>query len=294
MPQGIYFLVHDEIKGPEIKSSYFTSSVTLPKEFISKLYMSHAGLDSSSLIEIKFDRYKSVSCYTGSLDRRSEKEGILGILFEENEQSSNIDLFLRRNLLEISNRQEDRVIEEIYKQQLVNFLEIAKIFETVEFEDIPEIFIITGNEEFKSCLLNIGDGEVSTSDMIDIYKDITERNEITQYHYVKLNIELSNNTYLILKVSKPIQEIDKIISTIKPYLEDFFFYSLEILALFLIPSLIRIVPFSPKIAKKYVDKFKSILQNLQKSKNYGQEFNTIISYLKKGDLYLSPLTKNLD
>lgn len=294
MPQGIFFLVHDEIKGPEIKSSYFTSSMTLPQEFISKLYMSHAGLDSSSLIEIKFDRYKSVSCYTGNLDRRSEKEGILGILFEENEQSNNIDLFLRRNLLEISNRQEDRVIEEIYKLQLINFLEIAKVFETVEFEDIPEIFIITGNEEFKSCLLNIGDGEVSTSDMIDIYKDITERNEITQYHYVKLNIALSNNTYLILKVSKPIQVIDKIISTIKPYLEDFFFYSLEILALFLIPSLIRIVPFSPKIAKKYVDKFKSILQNLKKSENYGHEFNNIISYLIKGDLYLTPLSKNLD
>ena len=142
--------------------------------------------------------------------------------------------------------------------------------------------------------MNIGDGEVSTSDMIDIYKDITEGNEITQYHYVKLNIALSNNTYLILKVNKPIQALDKIISTIKPYLEDYFFHSLEILALFLIPSLIRIVPFSPKVAKKYVDKFKSILQNLQKSKNYGQEFKTIISYLKKGDLYLTPLSKNLD
>ena len=294
MPKGIFFLVHDEIKGPEIKSSYFTSPLTLPQEFISKLYMSHAGLHSSSLIEIKFDRYRSVSCYTGNLDRRSEKEGILGILLEENEQSSNIDLFLRRNLLEISNRQEDQVIEEIYSQQLLNFLEIANAFEKVEFEDIPEILIITGNEEFKSCLLKIGDGEVSTSDMIEIYKDITERNLITQYHYVKLNIELLNNTYFILKVSKPIQDIDKIISTIKPYLEKFFFYSFEILALFLIPSLIRTVPFTPKIAKKYFDKFKSILQNLKKSENYGLEFNNIISYLIKGDLYLSPLSKNLD
>ena len=292
MPKGIFFLVHDEIKGPEIKSSYFPSPITLPQEFISKLYMSHAGLDSSSLIEIKFDQYKSISCYTGSLDRRSEKEGILGILLEENEKSNNIDLFLRRNLLEISNRQENQVIEDIYSHQLLNFLEISNKFEKVEFEDIPEIFIITGNEEFKSCLLNIGDGEVSTSDMIQIYKDITERNLITDYHYVKLNIKLPNDTYLILKVSKHIQEINKIFSIIKPYIEDFFFFSLEILALFLIPSLIRIVPFSPKIAKKYVDKFKSILQNLQKSENYANEFKVIISDLIKGELYLTPISTN--
>lgn len=289
MPKGIFFLIHDEIKGPEIKCSYFTGPMTLPQEFISKLYMSHAGFESSSLIEIKYDRYKSVSCYTGNLDRRSQKEGILGIIFEENEEYSNLDLFLRRNLFEASNKQDDQTMEEIFSYKLLSFLQVVSIFERVEIEDIPEIFILTGNEEFKSCLLKIGEGKVTTSEMAEIYKIITEKQVIAQYRYVKLNSELLNNAYLILKLTKPLQEIDKIISTIKPYIDNFFYYSLEILALFFIPSLIRIVPFKPKLAKKYFDKFKSILQNLQKSENYGHEFNNIVSYLIKGDIYLSPI-----
>jgi len=289
MPKGIFFLIHDEIKGPEIKCSYFTGPMTLPQEFISKLYMSHAGYESYYLIEIKYDRYKSVSCYTGNLDRRSQKEGILGIIFEENEEYNNLDLFLRRNLFEASNKQDDQTMEEIFSYRLLSFLHIVSIFERVEIEDIPEIFILTGNEEFKSCLLKIGEGKVNTSEMAEIYKNITEKQVITQYRYVKLKSELLNNVYLILKLTKPLQEIDKIISTIKPYIDNFFYYSLEILALFLIPSLIRIVPFKPKLAKKYFDKFKSILQNLQKSENYGHEFNNIVSYLIKGDIYLSPI-----
>jgi len=289
MPKGIFFLIHDEIKGPEIKCSYFTGPMTLPQEFISKLYMSHAGFESSSLIEIKYDRYKSVSCYTGNLDRRSQKEGILGIIFEENEEYNNLDLFLRRNLFEASNKQDDQTMEEIFSYKLLSFLQVVSIFERVEIEDIPEIFILTGNEEFKSCLLKIGEGKVTTSEMAEIYKIITEKQVIAQYRYVKLNSELLNNAYLILKLTKPLQEIDKIISTIKPYIDNFFYYSLEILALFFIPSLIRIVPFKPKLAKKYFDKFKSILQNLQKSENYGHEFNNIVSYLIKGDIYLSPI-----
>ena len=74
------------------------------------------------IIEIKFDRYKSVSCFTGNLDRRSQKEGILGIIFEENEVFGNLDLFLIRNLNYISNNQNDQVMEEIYTHKFLRFL----------------------------------------------------------------------------------------------------------------------------------------------------------------------------
>ena len=289
MPKGIFFIAHDEIKGPEIKCSYFTSPLTLPQEFISNLYMSHAGLESSSLIEIKFDQYKSVSCFTGNLDRRSQKEGILGIIFEENEAYGNLDLFLRRNIFDASKSQDNQTMEELYSFKLPNFLEIVCIFEEVEIEDIPEIFILTGDEEYKSCLLRIGEKNISPSEMAEIYKMITEKKTIPQYHYVELKSELGNNVYLIFKVNNPIREIDKILSTIKPYLESFFYYSLEILALFLIPSIIRIVPYKPKLGKKYFDKYKSILQNLQKSEKYQHEFNKVISYLIKGDICISPI-----
>ena len=58
MPKGIFLLIHDELKGPQIKSSYYTSPMSLPQEFISKLYMSHAGFKSSSHMEIKLGRSK--------------------------------------------------------------------------------------------------------------------------------------------------------------------------------------------------------------------------------------------
>ena len=291
MPKGIFFLIHDEIKGPEIKCSYFTESITLPQEFISKLYMSHAGFESSSLIEIKFDRYKSVSCFTGNLDRRSQKEGILGVIFEENEAFGNLDLFLMRNLNYISNNQNNQIMEEIYTNRLLSFLELLKTLEKVEIEDIPEIFIITGEMEYNSCLLKIGEKKVSNAEITEIYKKIMEKQKISQYYYTKLNVEQLKNLFLMFKINKPIQDFNKIISIIKPYLEKFFYYSLELLFLFLFPSVVRIVPFTPKIAKKYKDKNESILNNLQKSENYSQEFNNLISALINGDIYISPIIK---
>ncbi len=291
MPKGIFFLIHDEIKGPEIKCSYFTGPINLPQEFISKLYMSHAGFESSSLIEIKFDRYKSVSCFTGNLDRRSQKEGILGVIFEENEVYSNLDLFLMRNLDYISNNQNDQIMKEIYNNRLLSFLELIKTLEKVEIEDIPEIFIITGESEYKSCLLKIGEKKVSNTEMTEIYKKTMEEQKISQYYYTKLNVDQLNNIFLIFKTNRPIQDFNKVISIITPYTERFFYYSLELLFLFLLPSVIRIVPYTPKIAKKYKDKNESILKNLQNSDNYSQGFNNLISELIKGDIYISPLLK---
>ena len=37
MPIGIFLVVHDEIKGPQMKTSYFETPIDLPQEFISKL-----------------------------------------------------------------------------------------------------------------------------------------------------------------------------------------------------------------------------------------------------------------
>ncbi len=291
MPKGIFFLIHDDIKGPEIKCSYFTGPITIPREFISKLYMSHAGFESSSLIEIKFDRYKTVSCFTGNLDRRSQKEGILGVIFEENEVYGNLDLFLMRNLDYASNNQNDQIMKEIYTHRLLSFLELLKTLEKVEIEDIPEIFIMAGESEYKSCLLKIGEKKVSNAEMTEIYKKTMEKQKISQYYYTKLDVEQLNNIFLMFKTNRSIQDFNKIISTIKPYTERFFYYSVELLFLFLFPSIVRIVPYNPKIAKKYINKNESILKNLQNSENYSQEFNNLISDLIDGDIYISPLLK---
>lgn len=285
----MFLLIHDEIRGPEIKCSFFKTPVSLMKEFTSKLYISHAGFDSSSHIEIKFENYRSVSCFTGNLDRRSQKEGILGIIFEENEEFHNLDLFLQRNLYHAIDKPSNQTMEDIFSNKLLNYLELNKLFEKVEIEGIPELYLINGNSEYKYNLLKIGESSISIPEMADLYQKTMNKQVIPQYHYGKLNLGGVDNTFLVLKSDEPTKTMKILITTIKSYLEKFYYYSLEILALLLLPSIIKIVPVKIEFSKNYSDKTKSFLQSLQKSKNYQKEFNTVISDLIEGNIYISPL-----
>lgn len=285
----MFLLIHDEIRGPEIKCSFFKTPVSLMKEFTSKLYISHAGFDSSSHIEIKFENYRSVSCFTGNLDRRSQKEGILGIIFEENEEFHNLDLFLQRNLYHAIDKPSNQTMEDIFSNKLLNYLELNKLFEKVEIEGIPELYLINGNSEYKYNLLKIGESSISIPEMADLYQKTMNKQVIPQYHYGKLNLGGVDNTFLVLKSDEPTKTMKILITTIKSYLEKFYYYSLEILALLLLPSIIKIVPVKTEFSKNYSDKTKSFLQSQQKSKNYQKEFNTVISDLIEGNIYISPL-----
>ncbi|MFX1432127.1 MAG: hypothetical protein ACFFCY_18310 [Promethearchaeota archaeon] len=289
MPQGVFLLIHDEIKGPEIKCSFYKNPVNLNKEFISKLYMSHAGFDSSSHIEIKFENYRSISCFTGNLDRRSQKEGILGIIFEENEEFDNLDLFLQRNLYYAIDNPSNETMQEIFSNKLVNYLKLNSLFQRVEIEDIPELYIINGNNDYKYSLLKIGETNISITEMADLYQKIMHRQIIPQYHYEQLKLGGLNNTFLVIKSDVHTETIKMLITTIKSYLEKFFYYSLEILTLMLLPSVIKIIPTKTEYLKKYSDKTKSFLQSLQKSENYQEEFKNIISNIINGNISISPL-----
>ena len=289
MPRGLFLLIHDEIMGPEIKCSFYKNPVKLDKEFVSKLYMSHAGFDSFSHLEIKFENYRSVSCFTGNLDRRSQKEGILCIIFEENEEFSNLDLFLQRNLNYAIDNPSNQTMQDIFSNSLLNYLELTALFEKVEIESIPELYLISGKSEYKYNLLKIGESSISIPEMADLYQKIMNKKTIPQYHYGKLNLGGINNTFLVLKSEEPTKIINMLITTIKSYLEVFYYYSLEILALLVLPSIIKIVPVKTALSKKYSGKTKSFLQSLQKSKNYHKEFNTVISNLIEGNIHISPL-----
>ena len=289
MPRGIFLVIHDEIMGPQIKCSYYTKPMALSKEFISKLYMSHAGFDSSSHIEIKFDDFKSISCFTGNLDRRSQKEGILGVLFEEEEEYDNLDPFLQRSLYKIIENPTNETIKTIFMQDLLNYLKLSDIFNRVNMEGIQEIYIINGNEEFKSYFMKISEKNVSRLEMADLYNQINETQKIPQYQYVKLNIESDNNIFLVIKGNCESKFKEKILQVIKPYLERSLEHCLEILVLSLIPSIIKITSLNQSISKDDLGKNKSILQRLQQSKNYYEEFNRIVSDLIRGELYLIPI-----
>ena len=288
MPRGMFLVIHDEVMGPEVKCSYFTEPINLPKEFVSKLYMSHAGFESSSHIEIKFENFRSVSCFTGNLDRRSQREGILGIIFEEKEEFDNLDPFLHRNLYKVIDNPSNEVLQTIYNQKLLNYLELTTLFQKVELEGIQEIFIILGNEDYKSILLKISDSNVSILEMTELYKKMVKNQKIPRYQYIRLNQDSENNTYLVLKVGGDNKSDDEIIEVIKSYLEKSLDYCLEIIILLLVPSVIRISPFMPSISKEKGDKYKTVLQSLQQSNNYYDMFNKIISDLIRGDLYIIP------
>ena len=288
MPKGIFLLIHDEIRGPKIKCSYYTSPFSLPQEFISKLYMSHAGFKSSAHLEIKFSHYRSISCFTGNLDRTTQKEGILGILFEENENFDNLDLFLQRNLYQAINKPDDQMMEAIFSDKLQKYLKLIEFLEKVEIEHVPDLFIITGEDKYKSCLLKIGEKQISNSEMTEIYQKIMKTQEIPLYYYAKLDLKGNDNTFLIFKAARPNPNIEKILKSLKPYLEKFYYYSLEILTLFLFPSLIKMKPLKSGITKEIFDEKKSLLQKLKNSENYSKEFKSYISKLIKGSFYISP------
>ncbi len=288
MPKGIFLLIHDEIRGPKIKCSYYTSPFSLPQEFVSKLYMSHAGFKSSSHLEIKLSHYRSISCFTGNLDRTTQKEGILGILFEESENFDNLDLFLQRNLYQAINNPDNQMMEVIFSDKLQNYLKLIDFLEKVEIEDVLDLFIITGGDAYKSCLLKIGEKQVSNSEMNDIYQKIMKTQEIPLYYYVKLDLKSNDNTFLITKAARSNPNLEKILKSLKPYLEKFYYYSLEILTLFLFPSVIKMKPLKSGITKEIFDEKKSLLQNLKNSENYSKEFNNYLSKLIKGSFYISP------
>ncbi|MFX1288392.1 MAG: hypothetical protein ACFFFY_07510 [Promethearchaeota archaeon] len=289
MPRGMFLVVHDEIMGPQIKCFYYTKPVNLSKEFISKLYMSHAGFESSSHIEIKFENFRSVSCFTGNLDRRSQREGIFGIIFDQEEEFDNLDPFLHRNLTKVIENPSNEILETIFSKRLLNYLELTTLFHKVELEGIQEIVIITGNEEYKSTLLKVSDDDnVSILEIAELYKKIKSNQKITRYQYVKLNVDSENNIFLVLKGESDNKSIDRIIQTMKLYLEESLDYSLEILILLLLPSIVRISPFIQSISKEKESKYKTVLQSLQQSKNYQETFNKIVSDLIKGDIYIIP------
>jgi hypothetical protein len=108
------------------------------------------------------------------------------------------------------------------------------------------------------------------------------------YYYIKVDLDGKDKTFLIIKTTKSNSNIEKVLKSLKPYLEKFFYYSLEILTLFLFPSLVKMKLLSSEVTKNRVDEKNTILQNLKSSEDYGREFNSYISKMIKGSYYISP------
>ena len=288
MPRGIFFLTHDEIKGPIIKASYFKTPFELPQEFIQKLYMSHSGFESASYLEMKFNHHRVVSFFTGHLARRSKSESIIGVVFDDNEKVDNLELFMKRTLETGLTERTNQTMKEIFSKNLLKFLYLNQFFDLFEIENISEILIIKGKKEFESCLLNIGDKKISNTEIGAIYLKMLESEEIPKIKYMRLKINTEDNIFLVFKLARSSKSFEKIMDVLASYLENFFEYALELMALFLLPNMIKVNPLKSQLYKRYPDD-QTLIQILRNSKDYDEEFNNILSSIVKNDLFIAPL-----
>jgi hypothetical protein len=293
MPRGIFLLGYNETKIPEIKCFYYKVPLNLPSDLIFKLYtLINASFNASSLLEMKYDHYRIIACFSGQNTPEPCDEGVLGIILEEHEIIENLELFLRRNLSYSILHPTDPAMEEIFKIRLLNFINLNNIFTTrFEIENIPEILIINGDTEYKSNLLRIGEMQVSNTELEAIYKKMINNQEVSQFSYCKLDLSAPNITYLLMKYEKYNPNIDKILSIMKPYIERYFYYSLEIIALFLLAPVLTLTCLHPESDPDPFDSNKSLVQILRKSKNYNYDFNNLIPLILNNEIYLASMAR---
>lgn len=288
MPEGIFFLMNDRKREPEIKCSYFNHMMDIPPEFVSKLYAAHANFGFPSFLQMKFDHYRVLSYSTGHLLNQTQREGIIGLILEEEEKIGNLELFVRRNLNLTLNRPDNQIMQEIFKQ-CRNYLNLDQLFEKVKFENISEIIIVSGTDKFKSNLLRLGKLTLLNSEITSIYEAIMKKEAHPHFQYTQLNVDPPNKVFLILTGQKSEQTIDQIISAIKPFLEKFFYYSLEIFAMFLLTPNIKIVPSKSNQINDAFHKNKSVLNLLQETSNYYETFDKMIRSITTEDNYLASI-----
>ncbi|MHA1277987.1 MAG: hypothetical protein ACTSQI_21195 [Candidatus Helarchaeota archaeon] len=287
MPVGIFLIEYDEIVGAKIKSSYFKVSFEVSQEFVSLLYSSHAESIGPVYIEMMFSTYQTLSYSSNVFAGQNQNKYILGIVFDEHENLVNLELFLRRHLTTSFIENNAQNMEGIF-QELLKHLELGRYFEVFEIQNIPAIFVIRGTDEFEVCLLNIG-VKFSNLEIGTIYPQMLKGEQLPHLEYIRLNLEKGRKYFLVFQIEKYYKIISKMLLILATYLEYYFEYSLELLALFLLPSQLKLSPLKTQLYKKYPDN-KPLLQVLQKARNYQAEFNSIIESMMNSEVYPTPLT----
>jgi hypothetical protein len=275
MPEGIFFLMKDKSKEPEIKCQYYKHLTEIPQEFLSNLYAAHAKFESASYLQMKFDHYRVLS-YSSDTKTSQNQKGIIGLILEEEEKIGNLEFFVRRNLKFILNRPDNQQMQAIFTRSLENYLSLEQVFEDTKVESISEIIVISGTDKYKSTLLRLGRIRLLNSQISRIYEKILNKEDYPFFRYIRLNLELPENVFLVLKVQKPERRIDEILSAIKPFLEKYFNYALEIFALFLLSPIIKFVSSKPVLIKGELKEIKSILDVLHETSDYYESFNDML------------------
>ncbi|MBD3228350.1 MAG: hypothetical protein GF329_09195 [Candidatus Lokiarchaeota archaeon] len=181
-------------------------------------------------------------------------------------------------------------MREIFTKRLKIYITLNRFYDEVKIQNIEEIMILQGNAEFQSFIIRLGINKISNLEMKINYQKLLKSQELKDYAYLKLDLPENSNIYFVIRMDRYFKEIKGLLTIIKPYLEKYFEYSLEIITLFFLPAIteLGIYDINDDI-KKHKRTSRSIIQELQKSKKYSKEFNKIINNLIEGRIYVTPI-----
>jgi hypothetical protein len=285
MPQGIFLLVDDPIKGLLVEAEYHRTALQIDPQFYAHLYSSHAEYAQESILKANYENYTIISYAPKDIATQTMKAGVLGLVLDYHETLENVFLFLRRTLRPALKHPTSAWLKEVLEVKLHRYFLLNRIFSTIQIENISEILVIKGNNNYQSTLLRLGTKESSRLDLAVLYKRIVKGSKIPKVNYYRIKSALSN-IYLIVKFSKAKEQIDKIFKMIQHYLDKDLNYALEILALVLLAPVIALASTNQSLYPGPSEK-RSVLHVLHNSDDYGSEFNEVLSSLIRGETYLS-------
>ncbi len=311
IPIGLFLINHDDIIGPVIKTKYFKVNIEISHDFISNIYLIHAGDSDSLLNEFKYKQYRIITYFTGNLARKSQAESIFGIIFKEFEYHDNIGYFLHKNLQKAINSPNEKSFQDLYEIEFQSYYTLLMHLRKISFEGIQSIELLYGTENYIGNLFsmnarNIGDQE-------KLYTDLLNNEKIKNVEYFPISLEnqwiygltqKKNKTkkryYLVVQTTINSSDFIKIIKTLKKAIINNPCNILEMLFLFLAPDQIFIL--DREMMKKYdmnhMDSLKkitgislfSLQSELDNDKQYSKTFQKIYQEIQKKKKFLVPIT----
>ncbi len=288
MPIGIFLINHHETRGPEIKLSYFKRNIHLPQEFITQLYMAHAGLSKNDNIEMNFQENRVLSCFTGNKDRKLNEEGILGIIFEYKEDTREISLFMNRYMEYIINNQNEDTLKDIILSKLQIYQNLIKFFKSYKIQNIEEILLIGGNDTYTKTFLSNTEKNKNFSQLSQLFEKLVNNNKLNNYIHQNVGKMHGIDVYFLIKYQGAQKKIKEIFNFICPFIKKHLNYALEILLLIFTPHLItsqKMSEYSDNKKKKKI----SILRKLGKRNRYRSAFLNILANIIVDEEIITPL-----